>query len=131
MIQLGLTLNEQNKFRLINRLKEFVTEFSKYTENWNGYDANPIDSDVIMRSYEFINMIAKENLIYSWDPQVFPTANGTLQFEYEPDSSIYLEIEIFPDTYVIFYKMDLKPPLTMVVKTLEEVRDIIKSKLNI
>ena len=65
-------------------------------DNWNGYAAKAFDKEFIDYCLDIGN---KLYLI----PQVFPTANKSIQLEYEIDGR-YMEIEIYMDKIIHIYK---------------------------
>jgi hypothetical protein len=58
--------------------------------NWNGNNAEPF-SEFLIEKAKSILLTLKEL------PEVFPTAQKSIQFEYEMENGDYLEIEIFED----------------------------------
>ena len=76
--------------------KEKIEEFKKFTKGWNGYDADPIDIDIINKAIYLDSLIP-------FDTFVAPTAANSIQFEFEKDD-YYLEIEIKKDSLNIFEK---------------------------
>lgn len=67
--------------------------------NWNLYGAEPINTNLIdiMR-----------NLIYEleYQPQIFPTACNSIQFEYDNPKGDYLEFELINDDEIKIFKLD-------------------------
>ena len=84
------------------KLKFILDDVSKFEKNWNGYSADPISKIVLIKAYSFLEFLNKNNLITD-DLFISPTARKTIQFEYENDKS-YFEIEIYMDSYYIFWK---------------------------
>lgn len=56
-------------------------------DNWNGYGAEPLSAKLILQV---------RNLLYELyiQPEIFPTAAGTIQLEYEKDNGDYLEFQL-------------------------------------
>lgn len=73
---------EKNIQRL-NRIREFE-------DNWNGYGAHPFAPEFVASVRELIEHLDRQ-------PEIFPTAQNTIQFEYDKDNGDYLELEIFED----------------------------------
>ncbi len=71
-----------------------IKEFYKFEKGWNGYDANPIDKEVITKALYLDKWIPFET-------DVFPTAANSVQFEFETDNH-YLEIEVKSDKVTIY-----------------------------
>lgn len=77
-----------------------LKEISEFKENWNGYGAEPIDKDLIDECKIIVNQVS----VY---PEIFPTANKSIQLEYDSDEA-YIEIEIFSDRYTLFCEVNNK-----------------------
>lgn len=94
--------------------REFVTSLSTFNEvdkklknfeklniikdldaNWDNYGAQPFSS-------EFIDLCKKFIIDIHRQPEVFPTARQSIQFEYEKENGEYLELEIFEDRVELF-----------------------------
>lgn len=96
----------------IKYLKNKLEHISELPDNWNNYDSKKFNSNIINNGKEFIEYIIKEHLIMknentqTYWPVVFPTGRNSLQFEYESDNKNYLEIEVFSDSYNVYYTMN-------------------------
>lgn len=91
-----------------NYMERFLAEYSTNLEklklisklkyNWDLYGAEPISKDLIdiMR-----------NLIYGlkYQPEIFPTACNSIQFEYEKKNGDYLEFELVDEETVKIFKL--------------------------
>jgi len=75
---------------MINKIKniEKLNEFLDLRENWNGNNAKPFKEEVIDKCIDLINLLSIDN-----QPEIFPTARNTIQFEYD-NKNKYLEFEI-------------------------------------
>lgn len=82
-------------FKAIKKL-ELISEL-KY--NWDLHGAKPISKDLIA---------IMKNLIYElkYQPEIFPTAYGSIQFEYENKNKDYLEFELIDKETIKIFKMD-------------------------
>lgn len=69
-------------------------------KNWNGYDADPISDDIIEECKIIVNQLEV-------NPEIFPTANDSIQLEYQTDK-FYIELEVFQNIYLLFTKVDDK-----------------------
>lgn len=67
---------------------EQINEIKNLRDNWNGNGAPAFSNELIER----VKRITK-NLIST--PDILPTAEDSIQLEYENSSDEYLEIEIF------------------------------------
>lgn len=90
--------NDMSNSKLKNNIKK-LDSFLKLQYNWNGNGAIP-------PSEELVNRIKNLLLNLSVQPDVFPTANNSIQIEYEQGEDKYLEFEIFEDGNVTMYKID-------------------------
>ena len=72
-----------------------INSFSKFKDNWNSYGALPFSKKVLDNSKKAI-------LKLNYQPEIFPVADGSIQFEYDYNNS-HLEIQIFDghiETYI-------------------------------
>ncbi len=79
---------------VIEKIKSF--EKLNYS-GWNGYDAEPITTELINRAIDF----AKNHKEFK---DVFPTGRGSIQFEKE---NPYFEVEIYANK-IEYYKEKTK-----------------------
>ena len=63
---------------------------SELGEDWNGYGAAPIPREVIEEVRDIILSLEEQ-------PQIFPTADKSIQLEYELPDKSYLEIDVYED----------------------------------
>lgn len=66
---------------------EKLVKFSKFADNWDGYNAVKFTQNIITKVKNVI-----ENLNYQ--PNIFPTGRGSIQLEYYKDDDNFLEIEV-------------------------------------
>lgn len=76
---------------LINKLKAIA----QLGDGWNGNGASKFSEQLINKTKDFIDRLNE-------DPEVFPTANDSIQLEYEIEDD-YLQINIFEDKIVVFH----------------------------
>lgn len=79
--------------KLVKNLEK-LSYIATFKENWNGYAAVPL-------SKLLINEVRNILLNLSEQPDLFPTARGSIQIEYELKDKSYLEFEIFEDKIVV------------------------------
>jgi hypothetical protein len=100
----------------MNVLKEGIIqihkEFFELKEGWDGYNAKPVDADVLesIRDMGFVSGILNifQRLGFEEkDVEVVPTPNGTIQYEAQ-GKNIYLEIEIDAEYYSNYKKKEAK-----------------------
>ena len=70
-----------------NENQQKLQAISELEDNWDGYGASKISSDVIFKTKEILKSLYKQ-------PEIFPTGAGTIQMEYETDDGDYLEFQI-------------------------------------
>lgn len=78
-----------NKY--INDLKkqsEKLLEISKFQDNWNDNGAYKFSDKLIANCYSILFRLPVL-------PEIFPVADGSIQFEYEKGDGSYLEFDIF------------------------------------
>ena len=66
---------------------EKLKRISAFNYNWDGYGAEPLPEYLITSASKLIRNLRIQ-------PEIFPTADGTIQLEYEKDNGDYLEIQI-------------------------------------
>ena len=64
-----------------------LDDISNLEANWNGYGAQPISKQLINKTKKIIIGLKRQ-------PELFPTAAGTIQLEYDGENGSYLEIQI-------------------------------------
>lgn len=84
----------------VNNINTLLS-FKKFDTNWNGNGAEPFTENIIQKALDFINSTELK-----FQPNVFPTARQSIQFEYEKSNGDYLEIEIFEDKYSAYSEID-------------------------
>ena len=75
----------------MKEIVERIKSFHELRQNWDGYGAEPLDPSVIVAALHFVDLIGCSPNI-----EVFPTALGTIQFEWE-NGIYYVETEVHPD----------------------------------
>lgn len=83
----------------IERIKK-LARIAALPDNWNGNGAKAFSGSLIHKARELL-----WELVFV--PEVFPTAEGALQFEYDKLDKSHLEIEIFEDVAEV-YMIDKK-----------------------
>ena len=88
-----LKLSEKRSKMLVNLNK--LHEYSQLEYNWNDNRAEPFEKELINLAWKKINELEIQ-------PDVFPTACDSIQFEYEKENEDYLEFEIYTDRIEVF-----------------------------
>lgn len=81
---MNINLIEQNN--TINENLKKLDHISALNDNWDGYGAEPLPERLIISAGELIRKLRIQ-------PEIFPTADGTIQIEYEKDNGDYLEFQ--------------------------------------
>ncbi|MBQ9365691.1 MAG: hypothetical protein IJT82_07930 [Schwartzia sp.] len=81
---------------LKNEARRRLESFRHLVTGWDGYHAKAIDSEVIKRAATLLDCIQAV-------PEVFPTPDGNIQFQFEDEDANYLEIELRSDGMAEFY----------------------------
>ena len=76
-----------------------ITEIEHLGDNWNGYSASPISSSIIAEVKSMISQLKKI-------PEIFPTADGQLQLEYDKKDGSYLEMDISGQDFIDVFMID-------------------------
>ena len=74
-----------------NMLRESLVrldEIKNLEYNWNGYGAEPFSASMISQIEKIIRNLSKQ-------PEIYPTAQSSIQLEYNNENGDYLEFEIF------------------------------------
>ena len=67
-----------------------IRSFERLLPNWNQNGAAPLSREVTERAVDLLQFLKIQ-------PQIFPTARQSVQFEYEKANGDYLEFEVFAD----------------------------------
>lgn len=78
---------------------QVLDDIALLEENWNDNGAPSFDEKMINQMRKIINKLTIQ-------PEVFPTANGSIQFEYENEKGGYLEFELFNDNRLKVFSED-------------------------
>lgn len=77
-----------------------LKQIASFEENWNGYGAEPLSKLVLARSEDVIRRVCIQ-------PDLFPTADNSIQMEYEKSNGAYLEVQITDgEAYEVFFMSD-------------------------
>lgn len=91
--------------------------------DWDGYEAEPMNPEIYNNASKLI-----EKVIIP--PRVFPTANGTIQFEYhkKDNDDEYLEFEIFNDKIMVLFmsSIDNCKEYTYNINDIDKINHLIK-----
>lgn len=67
---------------------DVLFKISELKDNWNNNGAKKFSDKLIVKCYSVLNELPVL-------PEIFPVADGSIQFEYEKDDGSYLEFDIF------------------------------------
>ncbi|MFJ7646110.1 hypothetical protein ACIQ1H_01100 [Lysinibacillus sp. NPDC097279] len=97
--KLKSTLNTKSEYKLADTkmYENFNTlnSFLDLPENWNDNDAECFEEGLVKKAMRIIRKLPMQ-------PDVFPTARNSIQFEYEKENGEYLEFEIFSKSIECF-----------------------------
>lgn len=104
---------------LCNMSDSFATieQIMNFKKNWNGYDAEPFKK-------EHLDKVKGILITLPVQPEVFPTANGSVQLEYTLDDK-YLEFEIFDNDTIIAYQQMGNSEREFLVNNVNEMKKAI------
>lgn len=80
-----------------NMLK--LDEIKLLKRNWNGNQAKPIHAKIVNKTRSLIINLDRQ-------PQIFPTANDSIQIEYDGENNSYLEFQITKEKELSYFKVD-------------------------
>lgn len=102
--------NKQVRLELLQKNLNTLHDISLLADNWNGYGANSFSKNLIERVRVLLNGL-------NMQPNIFPTANDSIQFEYEKEDGSYLEIQVTEDNFYEVYRRDDKGNRTFSIDT--------------
>ena len=75
-----------------------LMSFLDLEPNWDGYGAEPFSEEYIHKALGYLNQ-------FSYNTEVFPSADGLVKFEFQRPDGAYLEIEICDDGTINGYEV--------------------------
>lgn len=76
-----------------------LDEIKSLKKNWNGNKAMPISGKIVNKTKALIINLDKQ-------PQIFPTADDSIQIEYDGDNNSYLELQVTKENELSYFKVD-------------------------
>lgn len=76
-----------------------LDEIKSLKKNWNGNKAKPIPGKIVNKTKALIINLDKQ-------PQIFPTADDSIQIEYDGENNSYLELQVTKGNELSYYKVD-------------------------
>ena len=76
-----------------------LEEIKSLKWNWNGNHAKPIPKKIINKTKSLLINLDKQ-------PQVFPTADDSIQIEYDGADNSYLELQVTMHNKLSYFKVD-------------------------
>ena len=73
---------------IIKENLEKIQDISELKDDWNGHGASAV-KDTLIQKMKYL--VLRLNI----QPEISPTARGSIQFEYEKETGEYLEFELF------------------------------------
>lgn len=108
------TFDENNKKENFRKLKEL----SEFKNNWNGNNAVCFSSCLIEKVYEILSVVPIQ-------PEIFPTANNSIQLEYDNSKGDYLEFEVFEDKIKKFFYGSDNTSRTTMLKSIRSIKNTV------
>ena len=91
----GYILEHENDISLIENLRK-LEKIGELGPDWNGYGACPFSKSMLRKAKWLIKSL-------NIQPEIFPTADGTIQLEWNGKNESYLEIQFSEDEEVQCY----------------------------
>lgn len=76
-----------------------LEEIKLLKRNWNGNGAKPVSKKLVNKTKTLLINLDKQ-------PQIFPTADDSIQIEYDGNNNSYLELQITKEDKLSYYKVD-------------------------
>ena len=76
-----------------------LEEIKSLKRDWNGNNAKPVPRKIINKTKTILINLDRQ-------PQIFPTANDSIQIEYDGENKSYLELQVTKKNMLSFYKVD-------------------------
>lgn len=103
-------LNGSDTLKLKSKIEEIqillqenidtLFEIQELEDNWNQYGAKKFDSSLIIKCIKFVN-----KLDLDYQPEIFPSAQNSIHFEFKPDEDHYLGIIFFIDRIKLYKRI--------------------------
>jgi hypothetical protein len=110
-------VNNEKKQLRIN--VDILSEIGQLQNNWNQYGADKFKQELIFKCLKIIN-----HTDLQFQPEIFPTAQHSIQFEYEPDDNHYLELEIFEERIKLYLRVNSEIRKMSNLTTDETIKEI-------
>lgn len=96
---------------------EKMREIEMLKDNWNDNNASKFSSNLIEKCKKILNQLKIQ-------PEIFPTANDSIQFEYQ-NNTTYLEFEIFEEKIEVYIEVNEKQIKNCIVENIYEMNQMI------
>ena len=97
---------------------ETLSGFKQLPHDWNGNGAMSFEIALLEKAAQILKSLA-------YQPQIFPTARQSVQFEYHKKNGDYLEFEIFDDK-VIAYSKQKETENERELNSLEDINGLVE-----
>ena len=87
--------NAVHRNETLQKNMDKLDRIAVFEDNWNGYGALPLSGSIIDEMRRILPGLVMQ-------PEVFPTASGAIQIEYEKEDGDYLELEFSADAVHLF-----------------------------
>lgn len=89
-IHLQMGNGKDDELALYRENIEMLNDILCLPNNWNENGAKEFNNEIVSEMRKIIDLLPLQ-------PEIFPTARSSIQFEYEKDDGSYLEFELFED----------------------------------
>lgn len=114
----SLERGEKMEVRNVSKNMKILDDFLSLPDNWNGYGARPF-------SHKHLAQVKGILLDIPIQPEVFPTASSSIQFEYEKSTGDYLEFELFSNECIKMFRIIGELEDEREITSITEMKDII------
>ncbi len=91
-----------------SELFEKILSFKSLVNNWDGYNAIPLEVKSSTNAIELINLIEDRELKHLKD--IYPNPNGTVSFEWENEADEIISLEMGNKSFSYFIKLNSQEP---------------------
>lgn len=102
----------------LHRSIKTLDEIRELEDDWNGNGASRFPEALLNQMYSIVKRIHKQ-------PQIFPTARDSIQFEYENDNGDYLEFELFDDGRIKQFLYTISGKSSTVYIDVEDINKVV------
>lgn len=106
------------RIEVLNSLR-VLDEIADLKDDWNNNGASKFSEAIITAMRKIINNLEIQ-------PMIFPTAKGSIQFEYENNTDDYLEFELFEDLSIKKFTLNHNGVSKTEMISVEKIDEVVK-----